>query len=95
MSDSLRPHGLQSTRLLCPWKSPGNGTGLGCHSLFPGIFSTQESNQVSYTRQTVSFEPSRKPQVIKKLNSHKEVTFYPNARQERLALGNSDDTVNS
>ena len=23
MSDSLRPYGLQSTRLLCPWNSPG------------------------------------------------------------------------
>ena len=60
-----------------------------------GSSQPRNQTQVSYTRQTVSFEPSRKPQVIKKLNSHKEVTFYPNARQERLALGNSDDTVNS
>ena len=33
MSDSLRPHRLQSTRLLCPWDSPGKNTGVGCHSL--------------------------------------------------------------
>ena len=33
MSDSQRPHGLQPTRLLCPWDSPGKSTGLGCHRL--------------------------------------------------------------
>ena len=30
MSDSPRPHGLQPTRLLCPWDSPGKSTGMGC-----------------------------------------------------------------
>ena len=34
VSDSSRPHGLQSTRLLCPWDSPGMSTGVGCHCLF-------------------------------------------------------------
>ena len=29
--DSLRPHGLQPTRLLCPWDFPGKDTGVGCH----------------------------------------------------------------
>ena len=33
MSDSLRPHGLQSTRLLRPWDFPGKSTGVGCHCL--------------------------------------------------------------
>ena len=31
MSDSQRPHGLQPTRLLCPWDSPGRSSGVGCH----------------------------------------------------------------
>ena len=31
VSDSLRPHGLQSTRLLHPWDFPGKSTGVGCH----------------------------------------------------------------
>ena len=31
VSDSLRPHGLQPTRLLCPWDFPGKSTGVGCH----------------------------------------------------------------
>ena len=31
MSDSVRPHRWQPTRLLCPWDSPGKNTGVGCH----------------------------------------------------------------
>ena len=33
MSDSWRPHGLQSTRLLHPRDFPGKSTGVGCHCL--------------------------------------------------------------
>ena len=36
---TLRLHGLQPARLLCPGNSPGNNTGVGCHS-----FPTQGSN---------------------------------------------------
>ena len=32
MSDSVRPHRWQPTRL-CPWDSPGKNTGVGCHFL--------------------------------------------------------------
>ena len=32
------------TRLLCPWDSLGNNTGVGCHFLFQGIFPTQGLN---------------------------------------------------
>ena len=44
VSDSLRPHGLQPARLLCPWGSPGKNTGVGCHALLQGIFPTQGLN---------------------------------------------------
>ena len=44
MPDSLRPHGLQPTRLPCPWDFPGKDTGVGCHFLLQGIFPTQGSN---------------------------------------------------
>ena len=37
------PHGLQPTRLLCPWDSPGKNTEAGCHFLLQGIFLTQGS----------------------------------------------------
>ena len=33
MSDSVRPHRRQPTRLPCPWDSPGKNTGVGCHCL--------------------------------------------------------------
>ena len=38
MSDSLRPHSLQPARLLFPWTSPGENTGVGSRSLLQGIF---------------------------------------------------------
>ena len=40
----LRPHGLQLTRLLCPWEFPGKNTGMGCHFLLQIIFLTKSSN---------------------------------------------------
>ena len=33
VSNSSQPHGLQPTRLLCPWDFPGKSTGVGCHCL--------------------------------------------------------------
>ena len=42
--NSLQPHGLQITRLLCPWNFPGNDIGVGCHFLLQGIFPTQGLN---------------------------------------------------
>ena len=44
VSYSLRPRGLYPTGLLCPWSSPGKNTGVGCHTLFQGIFVTRGSN---------------------------------------------------
>ena len=31
VSDSVRPHNRQPTRLSHPWDSPGKNTGVGCH----------------------------------------------------------------
>ena len=33
VSDSVRPHRQQPTRLSHPWDSPGKNTGVGCHFL--------------------------------------------------------------
>ena len=33
VSDSVRPHRRQPTRMLRPWDSPGKNTGVGCHFL--------------------------------------------------------------
>ena len=37
VSDSVRPHGRQPTRLPRPWDSPGKNTGVGCHVLLPRV----------------------------------------------------------
>ena len=37
MSDSVRPHRRQPTRLPRPWDSPGKNTGVGCHFLLQCI----------------------------------------------------------
>ena len=44
VSDSVRPYGLQPTRLLCPWDSPGKNTRIGCSALLQGIFQIQRWN---------------------------------------------------
>ena len=43
VSDSVRPHGQQPTRLLHPWDSPGKNTGMGCHFLLQCIKVKSES----------------------------------------------------
>ena len=40
----LPSHGLQTTRLLCPWGFPGKNAGVSCHFFLQWIFSTQGSN---------------------------------------------------
>ena len=37
VSDSLRPYGLEPTRLLCPWDSLGKNTGVGSYALRQGL----------------------------------------------------------
>ena len=44
LSDSLWPHKLQSTRLLCPWDSPGKNTRGVVMPSSRGIFPIQGSN---------------------------------------------------
>ena len=43
VSDSVRPHGLQPTRLLRPWDSPGKNIGVGCHFLIQCMKVESES----------------------------------------------------
>ena len=44
MSNSLHPHGLQPTRFLSAWNSPGKHIGVDSHSLLQRIFLTQGLN---------------------------------------------------
>ena len=43
MSDSVRPHRGQPTRLPCPWDSPSKNTGVGCHFLLQCVKVKSES----------------------------------------------------
>ena len=43
MSDSVRPHRWQPTRLPCPWDSPGKNTGVSCHCLLQFMKVKSES----------------------------------------------------
>ena len=51
MSDSVRPHRWQPTRLPRPWDSPGKNTGVGCHFLLQcmKVKSEREVAQSSLT----------------------------------------------
>ena len=48
MSESLRPHGLQPTRLLHPWDFPGKSAGVGCHCLFRALLSFKAGKPSAY-----------------------------------------------
>ena len=43
VSDSVRPHRQQPTRLPHPWDSPGKNTGVGCHFLLQCMKVKSES----------------------------------------------------
>ena len=66
MSDFLRPHGLQPTRLLCPWDSLGKNTGVGCHFLLQGTFPTVHKGDFINVHQKI-------PQV----NCHRKLSLEP------------------
>ena len=53
MSDSVRPHRRQPTRLPCPWDSPGKNTGVGCHFLLQCMEVKRES-EVAQSYPTLS-----------------------------------------
>ena len=53
MSDSVRPHRRQPTRLSHPWDSPGKNTGVGCHFLLQCMKVKSES-EVTQSCSTVA-----------------------------------------
>ena len=65
--NSLWPHGLQPTRLLCPWDFPSKDIGLGCHFLLQGIFPNQGSNSglLHYRQILYQLKSTRKNESIK------------------------------
>ena len=53
MSDSVRPHGLQPTKLPRPWDSPGKNTGVGCHFLLQ-CMKVESESEVAQSCPTLS-----------------------------------------
>ena len=47
--------------LFCPWDTPGQITGVGCHSLFQGIFPTQGLNSCLQTCRQILWATSEPP----------------------------------
>ena len=56
MSDSVRPHRRQPTRLPCPWDSPGKNTGVGCHFLLDSPKYTEAQNQLAKAEGAIKTE---------------------------------------
>ena len=54
MSDSVRPHRRQPTRLPCPWDSQGKNTGVGCHFLLQCMKVKSESEVIQSCRTLVT-----------------------------------------
>ena len=66
---------MQPARLLCPWDSLGKNTGVGCCTLFQGIFPTQGSKlhllcllnwQVGSLPLTATGKPQGRCEIMKK-----------------------------
>ena len=66
MSDPQQPHGLQPSRLLCPWDFPGKSTGVGCHCLplvnLPVSPSVSHSHQEGFYPYSSEGHQNEKPQ---------------------------------
>ena len=70
VSNSLQPHGLQPTRLLCPWDFPGKNTGLGCHFLLQKIFPVLGLNPcLPCCRQTLYYLSHQKSHLMRRTDS--------------------------
>src|SRR5574340_331024 len=52
MSDSVRPHRWQPTRLPRPWDSPNKNTGVGCHFLLQNM-KVKSENEVAQSCPTL------------------------------------------
>ena len=77
MPDSLQLHGLQPTRLLCPWNFLGKDTGEGCHCLPQGIFLTQGSNLGLLHCRQILYQQNYKGSLLLPRKEKKVTVFTP------------------
>ena len=86
--DSSPPHGLQPTRLLCPWNSPGKNTGVGCHFLLQN--KPTHKKQVRFV---VTRDGGRRRGNLMKEGIQEVQTFSYNINKYRDALWHKYNTV--
>ena len=80
MSDSSRTHGLQPTRLLCPWDFPGKSTGVGCHGAQYATGDQWKNN----SRKNEGIEPKQKQYpVVDVTGNRRKVQCY----EEQYCIG--------
>ena len=48
VSNPQQSHGLQPSRLLCPWDFPGKSTGVGCHWLLWSVHDYWKNHSFDY-----------------------------------------------
>ena len=64
VSNPPQPHGLWTTRLLCPWDFSGENTGVGCHFL---LYLTQSRLHKKKKKKQPNSKSPKNPQYLKKL----------------------------
>ena len=80
VSDSLRPHGLQPARLLCPQNFPGKNTGVGYHFL-PSIPGIEPGSPVLQVDSLLS-----EPQGLSGLNTQREIEGLMQSTSAAMAM---------
>ena len=71
-NSSSRPHGLQSSRLLCPWDFSSKSAGVGCHCLLPHGSAESAFNSSDFRSQ----EDAVSVEVVMSNNSVKRMPHF-------------------
>ena len=91
VSDSLRPHGVQPTRLLCPWDFPGKSTRVGCHCLLQRVPRTERRSNQSILKE-INPEYLLEGLMLKlKLQYYRQLIRRTDSLTKTLKLGKSED----
>ena len=95
MSNSLRPRGLQPTRLLHPWESPGKKTGVGYHFLLQGNLPDPgiEPRSPALQADALTSEPPGKQYIMRNAGLEEAQAGIKIARRNLNNLRYADDTT--
>ena len=83
---TLRPHGLQSPRFLCPRDSPGKKTGVGCHFLLHPLLASKTYFKATVFKTTRHWCKDRQIAQISKQFPHRpQHTWTPDLCSSRCS----------